>query len=336
MARTRDGESLAMYAYIVRRVVYAFFILIGVNLITFVLFFKVNTPDDIARLQLGAKRVTPEAIAKWKADRGYDKPLIYSDQAEGSKKFTDTIYFEKSVEMFRFNFGSADDGRDIAYEIKTRMWPSLALAVPVFIIGLFVQIVFALMMAFFRATYVDFWGVVLCVIMMSISGLFYIIGGQYVISKLWSLVPISGYSEGIDAIKFLLLPVVVGVIGGIGSGTRWYRTIFLEEVGKDYVRTARAKGLSETVVFFRHVLRNAMIPILTGAVVAIPLLFMGSLVAESFFGIPGLGSYTIEAIQAQDFAVVRSMVFIGSVLYILGLLLTDISYTLVDPRVRFE
>lgn len=325
-----------MYAYIVRRIGYAFFILIGVNLITFVLFFKVNTPDDIARLQLGAKRVTPEAIAKWKADRGYDRPLIYNGGAAGSKKFTDTIYFEKSVEMFRFNFGSADDGRDIAYEIRTRMWPSLALAVPVFIIGLFVQIVFALMMAFFRATYVDFWGVVLCVIMMSISGLFYIIGGQYVVSKLWSLVPISGYSEGIDAIKFLLLPVVVGVIGGIGSGTRWYRTIFLEEVGKDYVRTARAKGLSETVVFFRHVLRNAMIPILTGAVVAIPLLFMGSLVAESFFGIPGLGSYTIEAIQAQDFAVVRSMVFIGSVLYILGLLLTDISYTLVDPRVRFE
>ena len=325
-----------MYAYIVRRIAYAFFILIGVNLITFVLFFKVNTPDDIARLQLGAKRVTPEAIAKWKADRGYDRPLIYNGGAAGSKKFTDTIYFEKSVEMFRFNFGSADDGRDIAYEIRTRMWPSLALAVPVFIIGLFVQIVFALMMAFFRATYVDFWGVVLCVIMMSISGLFYIIGGQYLISKLWSLVPISGFSEGIDAIKFLLLPVVVGVIGGIGSGTRWYRTIFLEEVGKDYVRTARAKGLSETVVFFRHVLRNAMIPILTGAVVAIPLLFMGSLVAESFFGIPGLGSYTIEAIQAQDFAVVRSMVFIGSVLYILGLLLTDISYTLVDPRVRFE
>ena len=325
-----------MGAYIVRRIAYAFFILIGVNLITFVLFFKVNTPDDIARLQLGVKRVTPEAIAKWKADRGYDKPLVYNDAADGARKFTDTIYFEKSVEMFRFKFGSADDGRDIAYEVRTRMWPSLALAVPVFLIGMLAQISFALMMAFFRATYVDFWGVVLCVIMMSISGLFYIIGGQYLVSKVWSLAPISGYAEGFDAFKFLLLPLVVGVIGGIGSGTRWYRTIFLEEVGKDYVRTARAKGLSEIVVFFRHVLQNAMIPILTGAVVAIPLLFMGSLVAESFFGIPGLGSYTIEAIQAQDFAVVRSMVFIGSVLYILGLLLTDISYTLVDPRVRFE
>jgi peptide/nickel transport system permease protein len=130
--------------------------------------------------------------------------------------------------------------------------------------------------------------------------------------------------------------VLIGVISGIGSSTRWYRTIFLEEVNKDYVRTARAKGLPETVVFFRHVLRNALIPILTGVVVVIPLLFMGSLLTESFFGIPGLGSYTIDAINAQDFAVVRSMVFIGSVLYIVGLILTDISYTLVDPRIRFE
>jgi len=130
--------------------------------------------------------------------------------------------------------------------------------------------------------------------------------------------------------------VVFGVLGGLGSAARWYRTIFLEEINQDYVRTARAKGLSELSVLFRHVLRNAMIPILTGVVVVIPLLFMGSLLTESFFGIPGLGSYTIDAINAQDFSVVRSMVFIGSVLYIVGLILTDISYTLVDPRIRFE
>jgi hypothetical protein len=120
--------------------------------------------------------------------------------------------------------------------------------------------------------------------------------------------------------SFLILPVIIGVFGGIGGSTRWYRTIFLEEIGRDYVRTARAKGLPERVVLFRHVLRNAMIPILTGVVVVIPTLFMGSLLTESFFGIPGLGSYTIDAINAQDFAVVRSMVFIGSVLYIVGLL----------------
>jgi len=312
-----------MLAYIVRRVLYAIPILVGVNLITFLLFFVVNTPDDMARMQLGTKRVTPEAIEKWKVDHGYDKPMT-------------TIFYEKSVKLFVFDFGAAEDGRDIANEIVTRMWPSLALAIPVFLVGLAVNITFAMFMAFFRATYLDFWGVVLCVAMMSISTLFYIIGGQYIASKVWHLVPISGYDGGFDALKFLALPALIAVIAGIGSGGRWYRTLFLEEMSRDYVRTARAKGLAESVVLFRHVLKNAMIPILTGAVVVIPLLFMGSLLSESFFGIPGLGSYTIDAIQAQDFAVVRSMVFIGSVLYIVGLLLTDLSYTLVDPRIKLE
>ncbi|MBP6711359.1 MAG: ABC transporter permease [Propionivibrio sp.] len=325
-----------MLAYILRRLLYAIPILIGVNLITFALFFVVNSPDDMARMQLGGKRVTAEAIAKWKSERGYDKPLFVNAESSGAGKLTDTIFFTKSARLFVGDFGRAEDGRDIAREITTRMGPSLALALPTFILGLFVTVSLALLLVLFRATALDFSGVVLCVALMSISGLFYIIGGQYLISKLWRLVPISGYSAGLDAWKFLILPVLIGVVSGIGSSTRWYRTIFLEEIGKDYVRTARAKGLSEVTVLFRHVLRNAMIPILTGVVVVIPLLFMGSLLTESFFGIPGLGSYTIDAINAQDFAVVRAMVFIGSVLYIVGLILTDISYTLVDPRIRFD
>jgi peptide/nickel transport system permease protein len=326
-----------MFAYIVRRLLYAIPILVGVNLLTFLLFFIVNTPDDMARMQLGAKRVTPEAIEKWKAERGYDLPLLWnSNEASPFKKASKTIFAQKSVKLFVFDFGYSEDKRDIAGEIQERMWPSLALAVPVFLVGLAVCISFALLMAFFRATYLDFWGVVLCVAMMSVSTLFYIIGGQYLVSKTLHLVPISGYAGGIDAIRFLILPVLIGVIAGIGSSSRWYRTLFLEEMGRDYVRTARAKGLAESAVLFRHVLKNAMIPILTGAVVVIPLLFLGSLLSESFFGIPGLGSYTIDAIQAQDFAVVRSMVFLGSVFYIAGLILTDISYTLVDPRIRLE
>ncbi len=172
--------------------------------------------------------------------------------------------------------------------------------------------------------------------MMSVSGLFYIIGGQFLIGKLLHLVPISGYDTGFNAIKFTVLPVLIGLVGGIGASTRWYRTIFLEEMGKDYVRTAKAKGLSETRVLSQHVLMNGLIPILTGVVVILPSLFMGSLIVESFFAIPGLGSYTIDAISSQDFAIVRSMVFLGSVLYIIGLILTDISYTLVDPRVRLN
>jgi len=325
-----------MLAYIVRRLLYAVPILIGVNLITFALFFVVNSPDDMARMQLGVKRVTPEAIEKWKMERGYDKPLLWNARAGGMAAATETIFFQKSVKMFAFDFGHADDGRDIAREIRGRMAPSLAVALPVFALGLFAAVSFALLLVYFRASYLDFWGVVLCVAMMSVSGLFYIIGGQWLVSKVWHLVPISGYAPGLDAAKFIVLPVIISVIGGIGSSTRWYRTLFLEEISKDYVRTARAKGLSERAVLFGHVLRNALIPILTGVVVLIPLLFMGSLLIESFFGIPGLGSYTIDAINAQDFAVVRAMVFIGSLLYIVGLLLTDISYTLVDPRVRLQ
>jgi peptide/nickel transport system permease protein len=323
-----------MLAYMFRRILYAIPILIGVNLITFTLFFVVNTPDNMARMQLGMKRVSPEAIQGWKHEHGYDKPLLYNAGATGVKTFTDTIFYTKSVTLFVFHFGAADDGRDIGFDIRQRMWPSLAIAVPVFLIGILSNITFALFIAFFRATYIDLWGVVLCVVLMSISGLFYIIGGQYLIGRLLRLVPISGYQGGLDAFKFVILPVLVGIISGIGSGTRWYRTIFLEEMGKDYVRTARAKGLAEPLVLFKHVLKNAMIPILTGAVVVLPLLFMGSLITESFFGIPGLGSYTIDAINSQDFGIVRAMVFLGSVLYILGLLLTDLSYTLVDPRVR--
>ncbi len=324
-----------MLSYIVRRLLYAIPILIGVNLLTFILFFVVNSPDDMARMQLGVKRVTPEAIQKWKAERGYDKPLLWN-AAAGDAALTDTIFFSKSVRMFAGDFGRADDGRDIAREISMRMGPSLAIALPTFVLGLFAAVSFALMLVFFRATALDFGGVVLCVAMMSISGLFYIIGGQWLVSKVWHLVPISGYAGGLDAAKFLILPVVIGVIGGSGASTRWYRTLFLEEITRDYVRTARAKGLPERVVLFRHVLPNALIPILTGVVAVIPTLFMGSLLTESFFGVPGLGSYTIDAINAQDFAVVRSMVFIGSVLYIIGLLLTDVSYTLADPRVRLQ
>ena len=325
-----------MISYILRRIIYALPILIGVNIITFVLFFVVNTPDDMARMHLGMKRVSEAAIVKWKDERGYNKPILFNSGVDGTKKITETIFFQNSVKLFVFDFGRSDSGRDIGYDISQRMWPSLAITVPSLFIGLLAYISFGLILAFFRGSYIDVSGVVLCVIMMSISGLFYIIGGQYLIGKFLHLVPISGYDTGLNAFKFIILPVLVGLIGGIGASTRWYRTIFLEEMNKDYVRTARAKGLSESRVLYRHVLTNGLIPILTGVVVILPSLFIGSLIVESFFAIPGLGSYTIDAISRQDFAIVRSMVFLGSVLYIIGLILTDISYTYVDPRVRLN
>lgn len=325
-----------MYAYIVRRFLYMIPILIGVNLFTFSLFFLVNSPENLARFNLGSKHVTEEALELWKQKRGYDLPLFFNTLETGHHQYTRTIFFQKSLKMFLFDFGLSDAGRNITEDLRTRMWPSIAIALPTLFFGLAVNILFSLMVVFFRGTYLDLTMGILCVVLMSISTLFYIIAGQFFFSKTMRLFPISGYAYDLNFIKFITLPILIGIVSGIGTGTRWYRILLLEEVNKDYVRTARSKGLSEYQVLLKHVLRNALIPILTGVIAILPLLFLGSLLMESFFGIPGLGSYTIDAIAQQDFAIVRSIVFLGSFLYVLGLLLTDISYTFVDPRVRFH
>ncbi len=326
-----------MTAYIIRRCLYAIPIVLGVIILTFLLFFVVNSPDDMAAKILGEKNLTPEAIEKWKQDHNYHLPTLVNTEEQGLKKLTQTIFYQKGLSLLWFDFGKSDrNNENIGYQIRRRMGPSLLIGIPTFILGLLVNITAAMIIAYYRGTYIDFWGVVICVILMSVSTLYYIIAGQYVFGKILRIFPISGYDVGVHSIKFVVMSVVIGIITGIGGGVRFYRTIFLEEIGKDYIRTARAKGLSEAKVLFKHGLKNAMIPILTGVVVAIPFLFMGSLLLEAFFAIPGLGSYSIEAIQAQDFAIVRAMVYLGSVLYIVGLILTDISYTLVDPRIRLE
>ncbi len=325
-----------MGSYLVRRIAYGVLVLIGVNLLTFFLFFTVNTPDDMARLNIGGKHVTQEIIDKWKAERGYDKPLWWNEKKEGSDKLTDTIFWDRSVSLFELRFGRADaeSAGDIGTEMSRRMVVSVQLALPLFVLQVFASTAFALLLVMFRHTRLDFWGVVACVLMLSISSLFYIIAGQYVFSKLMRVVPISGFADGWALIKFLALPVAISLVARLGYDARLYRAMFLEELSRDYVRTARAKGLSEQVVLFKHVLRNAMIPVITNVFTIFPVLFLGSVVFESFFGIPGLGSYTIEAIGQQDFAVVRAMVFLGAILYVIGFVLADVAYTIADPRVR--
>jgi peptide/nickel transport system permease protein len=325
-----------MWNYLIRRSFYGVLVLLGVNLFTFMLFFTVNTPDDMARLNIGGKRVTQEQIVKWKVERGYDKPLYWNRAAEGTHKATDTVFWDRSVSLLALDFGRSDStsATDIGHEIKTRMGVSLQLAVPLFLLQIVVSVAFALLLVFFKHSRIDFWGVVACVLMLSISALFYIIVGQYLFSRVFHLVPISGFESGWDAVRFLVLPVILSLLSRLGSEGRLYRAMFLEELGRDYVRTARAKGLSETKVLFSHVLRNALIPILTSAGSYLPFVFLGSLVFESFFGIPGLGAYVIEAITGQDFAIVRSMVFVGSLIYIASYIVIDVAYTWVDPRVR--
>lgn len=325
-----------MWSYILRRVLQALPILIGVNILTFAMFFFVNSPDEIARIHLGGKYITEDAIQDWKEVHGYHLPMFYNAEALGSEALTETLFFQKSLKLFSFEFGVSDTGRDIVQAIQQRYLPSVELAIPVLLMGLLVNIGFAFLMVLLRGTYLDVWGVFFCVILLSISALFYIVVGQYCVAKIAHWLPISGYGEGLEGFKFFILPILISVVAGMGAESRWYRALFLEEIHKAYVRTARAKGVSEWGVLFSHVLKNALIPILTGVVAILPLLFMGSLLMESFFAIPGLGSYTVDAIREQDFAIVRAMVFLGTALYILGLLLTDISYVWVDPRVRLQ
>jgi peptide/nickel transport system permease protein len=320
-----------MGAYVFRRVFYGLGVVLGVLFLLFVLFFAVTEPDDIARRALGDK-APPQVIEQWKVNHGYDRPLW------PWQGWDDNLLFDHYRRMLTFDFGLSDaDDSPITDRLRAGMGPSLTLTVPLLFLSLLVAIPASLLVAFFRETYIDRMGVFICVLAMSVSTLLYIIGAQFLIGKLLRWYPISGFDADPSMIlRFLALPILVGVVSGIGGDVRFYRTVFLEESSRDFVRTARAKGASEARIMTGHVLRNALIPILTRVVLAIPFLFTGSILLESFFGIPGLGSITVDAIQSNDFSTLRTMVFVGSLLFILGQIATDLSYGLVDPRVRFE
>lgn len=321
-----------MGAYVIRRLSYGAVVVFGVLFLLFILFFAVTSPDDIARKALG-ERVPPAVVEQWKVNHGYDKPLF---PAPGH--WADNMLVEHYRRMLTFDFGRSDaDDTPILERIRKGMGPSLALTIPLFVLSVLVAIPLSLLVAFFRETYIDRAGVILAVLAMSVSVLLYIIGAQYLVGKVLHWFPISGFdSDPRVIVRFLALPIMIGVANGLGGDIRFYRTVFLEESNTDYVRTARAKGCGEIRIMSRHVFRNSLIPLLTRIVVAIPFLFTGSLLLESFFGIPGLGAITVDAIQGNDFSVLRTMVYIGSLLFVAGQILTDLSYALVDPRVRLE
>jgi peptide/nickel transport system permease protein len=303
--------------YLARRVAYGFATVIGVLLLLFALFFLYASPTEMARRAVGDK-APPEALAQWIHNHGYDRPRLWNPEHP-----LDTLLVDHFRRMLSFDFGRSDaDDSPISGQLRRRMLPSLMVTVPLFVAGLVISVGLALFVAYFRETYIDRAGVVLCVLAMSVSILLYIIGGQYLVGKVLRWFPISGFDPTPALVaRFLALPWVVGLLGSVGGDVRFYRTVFVEETGR---------------VMLQHVLRNAMIQILTRVVVQIPFLFTGALLLESFFGIPGLGSMTVDAINGNDFSTLRVMVFIGTVLFVLGQIATDVGYTLVDPRVRLE
>jgi peptide/nickel transport system permease protein len=204
--------------------------------------------------------------------------------------------------------------------------------VPIFLIETVVSIAIALVAAFYRNTLTDRAIVVSSVIMMSVSYLVYIMVAQQVLAYQHGWFPIWGF----ESARYLILPVIVGAVSGLGSEVRFFRTVMLDEMYQDYVRTAFAKGCGQRAVLFKHVLKNAMIPILTSVVLAIPFLYSGNLLLETFFGIPGLGYLAVEAINSTDYPVIKATVLVGSILYVFASLITDICYALVDPRIKLR
>ena len=240
------------------------------------------------------------------------------------------FYFNR---LFHWDFGvSHSTNQRVSKLLADGIVPSLMLTVPVFIIGLFTSVALSLFCAFWRDTWVDRFFVILSVALMSVNYLVYIVVGQYFLGFKQGWFPVWGFED----VRYLALPVLIGVLSGLGGNLRFYRTIILDEAHRDYVRTARAKGVSQSRVLFRHVLKNAMIPIITNVVIAIPFLYTGSLLLESFFGIPGLGYLGINAINSSDVDVLRAIVLIGSFIFVIANLLTDICYALVDPRVKLK
>lgn len=314
-----------MVWYIIRRVLFAVPILLGVCLLTFLLFYVVTPPEQLARANIRSKTPTQEQIKDWLKSKGYDKPL--------HEQFKNHV-----SALFLFQFGKSDaTNDDILERIKTGAPKSLHIALMILIGVELSAISLALAVAYFRGTYVDFLATLITVFMISVVYMVYLILGQYVFGKELRWFPMSGFGDNFaESWKFVLLPMVVGIIYGIPANMRLYRTFMLDEVNQDYVRTARAKGVGERHILFGHVLKNAAIPIITQVVQQLPVLFLGSILLESFFSIPGLGGMLRDAIEGQDFAVVRSMTFIGTILVIIGYILTDICYALVDPRVRLE
>ena len=311
-----------IWAYIFRRVLYLIPVLIGVTFLIFVLFNWVA--GDPTYLLLG-KHASLSQMIELRRELGLDRPWYQQ-------------YWDVLTSAFTFNFGrSWSSKQEILEMIKQGMIPSLTVTLPAFVVGLFLSISISLFVSFNRGKLVDRVTVFATVALMSFPSLAYILFGQYFLGYKLGLFEISGYEFGFPYfIPYIILPAIIWVTVTLGPDVRFYRTIILDEIYQDYVRTARAKGLGERMVLFKHVLRNAMIPILTHVMNQIPFLFLGSLLLESFFGIPGLGGLILEALNNNDFPTVKAMAILIAVVYTFFNLLMDVLYTVVDPRIRLN
>ncbi len=313
-----------MFNYVIRRLLYSVPILLGVIALTFLLFNVLQTPEAAAAMAIGSK-APQQAREAWIKSRGLDRPK--------------TEQFVKHVKnLATFQFGTSwKTGRELNEVFRQGAGPSLLITLPGFLAGLLGGVGLALYQVYVRKSLLDRSITLFAVALMSVPTVVYIFFLQAVGALMLNYFPASGFDwRGWETAKFVALPIIVMAIVNLGSDVRLYRTIFMEEINQDYVRTALAKGLSSGVVLGKHVLKNGLIALITLTVATLPRLIMGSLLIENFFGIPGLGNLLVMAIGTSDQPVVLACTYLGSLLYIGGLILTDVCYALADPRIRLS
>jgi peptide/nickel transport system permease protein len=307
-----------MISYIVRRVLYMIPVLLGVALLVFLLFNTIG--EDPVRVALG-QHATPQSIADLEAKWGLDRPAHL--------QFLDFLR-----QIVTFDYGrSFNSGEKLTDMFAAGAPVSLMLTVPPFLFGLILNVALGLLVAYYRGSWFDRISTALFIMAMSVSYLVYIIFCQYFFSFRLGWYPIMGWEPGLAGVRYVLLPWLIIMLVSVGPDVRLYRTLFLDETSADYVRTARAKGVSEPRMLFGHVLKNAMIPLVTYTMIAVPALLMGAFLMERYFSLPGIGDLMINAINSGDFPVLKGLTMSLALLYSGMVLLTDIVYAWVDPRV---
>lgn len=311
-----------MTSYVLRRLLYVIPVLLGVCFLVFLIFNVVSPDPTISML---GKHATKSQVLELRESLGLNKPLWIQ-------------YMDIVKSAFTFDFGRSWSTKQEIFEmIKQGAIPSLTVTFPAFFLSFVISVSISLFVAFYRGSMLDKGAVFVCVALMSISSLVYILVGQWFFAFKLGLFEISGYEEGFpDFIPYVMLPIIIWIILGVGPDVRFYRTIMLDEMYQDYVRTARSKGLNEKVIMFKHVLKNAMVSIITYVVLRIPFLILGSLLIESFFGIPGLGGITLKAVNSSDFPVIKAMAVLSAIATIVFNVITDVLYVVVDPRVKLK
>jgi peptide/nickel transport system permease protein len=322
-----------MWAYTIRRILLTIPTVLGIVLLTFVLFSLMS--KDPARAYAG-KQTDEVTLQSIRAKMGLNKPRFFNTQAakdRGAKALFDSQFFD----LLFFRFPQSMRYEDSVWNLLKKKGPiSLAIQIPAFLILIGLELIIALFVANRRGRPIDLLITTIATIGMSIPALSIYLILQWFLGAGLEWFPVAGWESGFYALQFAILPIICVVFAQLGSGSRFYRTVVLDEVGADYVRTARAKGVVDREVMLTHVLRNAMIPIITQTIAALPFLILGAVVLERLFQIPGIGQLLVESIFNQDRSVVMGIVYLTSIAYCLALLVSDLLYALVDPRIKLR